>query len=174
MVKCLTHGLRGFNGAVQRRLATLKVTMLTLHEFVKKNMVRYMRPHERFAHCSFWPLVSKYTISQFFVVWFLLLIFSINDVINTIFSIVKSNSQLYIFLNMFSGVCLYHRIRIWNKKIQICQIENREKFKIGPRRIESMKMIGLWKIDLSLLFCFLISLFWWNKNFEIFTSEFLE
>ena len=28
MVKCLTHGLRGFNGAVQRRLATLMVTML--------------------------------------------------------------------------------------------------------------------------------------------------
>ena len=28
MVKCLTHGLRGFNGAVQRRLATLTVTML--------------------------------------------------------------------------------------------------------------------------------------------------
>ena len=27
-VKCLTHGLRGFNGAVQRRLATLTVTML--------------------------------------------------------------------------------------------------------------------------------------------------
>ena len=28
MVKCLTHGLRGFNGAVQRRLAKLTVTML--------------------------------------------------------------------------------------------------------------------------------------------------
>ena len=28
MVKCLTHGLRGFNDAVQRRLATLTVTML--------------------------------------------------------------------------------------------------------------------------------------------------
>ena len=28
MVKCLTHGLRGFNGAVLRRLATLTVTML--------------------------------------------------------------------------------------------------------------------------------------------------
>ena len=78
MVKCLTHGLRGFNGAVQRPLATLTVTMLILscrqlfsevelrrifdvrkrwansgsHEFVKKNMVRYMRPHRRFAHCS--------------------------------------------------------------------------------------------------------------------------
>ena len=78
MVKCLTHGLRGFNGAVQRRLATLTVTMLISscwqlssevelrrifdvckrwansgsHEFVKKNMVRYMRPHGRFAHCS--------------------------------------------------------------------------------------------------------------------------
>ena len=78
MVKCLTHGLRSFNGAVQRRLATLMVTMLISscwqlssevelrrifdvckrwansgsHEFVKKNMVRYMRPHGRFAHCS--------------------------------------------------------------------------------------------------------------------------
>ena len=78
MVKCLTHGLRGFNGAVQRRLATPTVTMLISscwqlvsevelrrifdickrwansgsHEFVKKNMVRYMRPHGRFAHCS--------------------------------------------------------------------------------------------------------------------------
>ena len=28
MVKCLAHGLRGSNGAVQRRLATLTVTML--------------------------------------------------------------------------------------------------------------------------------------------------
>ena len=106
MVKCLTHGLRGFNGAIQRRLATLTVTMLISscwqlssevelrrifdfckrwansgsNEFVKKNMVRYMRPHGRFAHCScknaaflhlqcanrpFWPLVSKYTISHF-------------------------------------------------------------------------------------------------------------
>ena len=88
MVKCLTHGLRDFNGAVQRCLATLTVTMLVSsgwqlssevelrrilnvckrwansgsHEFMKKNMVRYMRPHGRFAHCSFWPLVSKYTI----------------------------------------------------------------------------------------------------------------
>ena len=79
MVKCLTHGLRGFNGAVQRRLATLTVTMLISscwqlssevelrrifdvckrwansgsHEFVKKNMIRYMRPHWRFAHCSY-------------------------------------------------------------------------------------------------------------------------
>ena len=78
MVKCLTHGFRGFNGAVQRRLATLTVTMLISlcwqlssevdlrrifdgckrwansgsHEFVNKNMVRYMRPHGRFAHCS--------------------------------------------------------------------------------------------------------------------------
>ena len=78
MVKCLTHGLRGFNGAFQRCLATLTVTMLISscwqlsskvelqrifdackrwansgsHKFVKKNMVRYMRPHERFAHCS--------------------------------------------------------------------------------------------------------------------------
>ena len=78
MTKCLTHGLRGFSGAVQRRLATLTVTMLTSpcwqlltevelrrifdvykqwansgsHEFVKKNMVRYMRPHARFAHYS--------------------------------------------------------------------------------------------------------------------------
>ena len=74
----MTHGLRGFNGAVQRRLATLTVTMLISscwqlssevellrifdvckrwansgsYEFVKKNMVRYMRPHGRFAHCS--------------------------------------------------------------------------------------------------------------------------
>ena len=74
MVKCLIHGLRGFNGAVQRRLATLTVTILIWscwklssefelrrifdvckrwansgsHEFVKKNM----RPHGRFAHCS--------------------------------------------------------------------------------------------------------------------------
>ena len=74
----MTHGLRGFNGAVQRRLATLTVTMLIsscwqlssevelrrifdvckrwansgLHKFVKKNMIRYMRPHGRFAHCS--------------------------------------------------------------------------------------------------------------------------
>ena len=78
MAKCLTHGLRGFNGAVQRRLATLTVTMLISScwqlssevelrrifddckrlansgsdEFVKKNMVQYMRPHGRFAHCS--------------------------------------------------------------------------------------------------------------------------
>ena len=78
MVKFLTHGLRGFNGAVQRRLTTLTVTMLISscwqmfsevelrrifnvcrrwansgsHEFVKKNMVWYMRPHGRFAHCS--------------------------------------------------------------------------------------------------------------------------
>ena len=78
MVNCLTHGLRGFNGAVQRRLATLTVTMLISscwqlssevelrrifdvckrwansgsHEFVKKNMVRYMRLHGRFAQCS--------------------------------------------------------------------------------------------------------------------------
>ena len=78
MVKCLTHGLRGFNGAIQRRLATLTVTMLISscwqlssevelrrifdvckrwansgsHEFVKKNMVRYLRPHGQFAHCS--------------------------------------------------------------------------------------------------------------------------
>ena len=78
MLKCLTHGLRGFNGAVQRRLATLTVTMLISscwqlsseielrrifdvckrwansgsHEFVKKTMVRYTRPHGRFAHCS--------------------------------------------------------------------------------------------------------------------------
>ena len=78
MVKCLTHGLRGFYGAVQGRLATLTVTMLISsrwqlssevelrrifdvckrwansgsHEFVKKNMVRYMRPHGRFSHCS--------------------------------------------------------------------------------------------------------------------------
>ena len=78
VVKCLTHDLRGFNGAVQRRLATLTVTMLISscwqlssevelrrifdickrwansgsHEFVKKNMVWYIRPHGRFAHCS--------------------------------------------------------------------------------------------------------------------------
>ena len=78
MVKCFTHGLRGFDGAVQRRLATLTVTMLISsywqlssevelrrifdvckrwansgsHEFVMKNMVRYMRPHGRFAYCS--------------------------------------------------------------------------------------------------------------------------
>ena len=65
MVKCLTHGLRGFNGVVQRRLATLMVTMLISscwqlpsevesrrifdvckrwansgsHEFVKKNII---------------------------------------------------------------------------------------------------------------------------------------
>ena len=78
MVKCLTHGLRGFNGAVQRRLSTLTVTMFVSsrwqlssevelrrildvckrwansgsHEFVKKNMVRYMRIHGRFANCS--------------------------------------------------------------------------------------------------------------------------
>ena len=78
MVKCLTHGLRSFNGAGQRRLATLTITMLISscwqlsskvelrrifnvckrwansgsHKFVKKNMVRYMKPHGRFAHCS--------------------------------------------------------------------------------------------------------------------------
>ena len=78
MVKCLTRGLRGFNGAVQRRLATLTVTMLISScwqmssevelrrifdvckrwansgsdKFVKKNMVRYIWPHGRFAHCS--------------------------------------------------------------------------------------------------------------------------
>ena len=77
-VKFLTHSSRGCNGAVQRRLATLTVTMLISscwqlssevelrrifdvckrwansgsHEFVKKNMVRYMRPQGRFAHCS--------------------------------------------------------------------------------------------------------------------------
>ena len=93
MVKCLTHGLRGFNGAVQHRLATLTVIMLISsswqqlsevelrrisdvckqwansgsHEFVMKNLVRYMRPYGRFDHlqCAnrpFWPLVSKYTI----------------------------------------------------------------------------------------------------------------
>ena len=76
MVKCLTHGLCGFNGAGQRRLATLMVTMLILscwqlssevelrrifdvckqwansssHEFVKKNMVRYKSPKR--AICS--------------------------------------------------------------------------------------------------------------------------
>ena len=78
MVKCLSHGLRGFNGAAELRLATLTVTMLISscwqlssdvklrrifdickrwansgsHKFVKENMVRYMRPHGRFAHCS--------------------------------------------------------------------------------------------------------------------------
>ena len=78
MVKCLTRGLRGFNGAVQRRLGTLTVTILISscwqlsskvelrrildvckrwanlgsHQFVKKNMFRYIRPHGRFAHCS--------------------------------------------------------------------------------------------------------------------------
>ena len=78
MLKCLTHGLRGVNGAVQRRLATLMVTLLISscwqlssevelrrifdvckrwanlgsHEFVKKNMVRYKRRHGRFAYCS--------------------------------------------------------------------------------------------------------------------------
>ena len=78
MVKCLSHDLRGFNGAAERRLATLTVTRLISscwklssdvklrrifdickrwansgsHEFVKINMVRYMRPHGRFAHCS--------------------------------------------------------------------------------------------------------------------------
>ena len=79
MVKCLTRGLRGFNGAVQRRLATLTGTILISsswqlsskvelrrifdvckrwansgsHEFVKKNMIRYMTPHGRFAYCSY-------------------------------------------------------------------------------------------------------------------------
>ena len=78
MVKCLTYALRGLNGAVQRRLATLTVTMLVSscwqlssevelrrifdvckrwansgsHEFVTKYMVRYVRPHGRFAHGS--------------------------------------------------------------------------------------------------------------------------
>ena len=91
VVKCLTHDLRDFNGAVQRRLATLMATMLISsrwqllskvklrrifdvckrwansgsHEFVKKNMVRYMRPHEQWANRPFWPLVSKYTIFVF-------------------------------------------------------------------------------------------------------------
>ena len=77
-VKCLTRGLRGFNGAVQRHLPTVTVTMLISscwqllsevelrrifdvckrwansgsHEFIMKNRVRYMRPHGRFAHCS--------------------------------------------------------------------------------------------------------------------------
>ena len=76
--KCLTRGLRGFNGAVRRRLATLIVTMLyrrvdscwvklsfgafsmsvngkptrVSHAFVKKNKVRYIRPHGRFTHHS--------------------------------------------------------------------------------------------------------------------------
>ena len=134
MVKCLTRGLRGFNGAVQRRLATLTVTMLISscwqlssevelrrifdickrwansgsHEFVKKNMVRYMRPHGRFAHCScknaawtrgrgrqaevevvlhlqctnhpFWPLVSKYTITvEFGKIYRIFLISSVSE-----------------------------------------------------------------------------------------------
>ena len=78
MVKYLTHGLREFNGAVQRRLVTLTVAILVSscwqlssevelrrifdvckrwansgsHEFVKKNMDRTMRPLGRFAHCS--------------------------------------------------------------------------------------------------------------------------
>ena len=68
-VKCSKHDLRSFIDAVQRRLATQTVTMLTScwqvlsevelrrifdavngettwvsHAFVKKNMVRYMRP----------------------------------------------------------------------------------------------------------------------------------
>ena len=89
MVKCLTHGLRGFNGAVQRRLATLTVTMLISlcwqlssevelrrifdvckrwansgsHELVKKNMVRYTRPHGRFAHCIFTLAVRQPAVS---------------------------------------------------------------------------------------------------------------
>ena len=63
--KCFTHCLRGFNGAIQRPLATQTVIMLTScwvrlshgafsmsvngeptwvsHAFVKKNMVRYIR-----------------------------------------------------------------------------------------------------------------------------------
>ena len=75
----MTHDLCGFNRAVQRRLAMLTGTMLISscwqlssefelrcifdvcewwansgsHEFIKKNMVRYMRSHGRFAHCSF-------------------------------------------------------------------------------------------------------------------------
>ena len=77
-VECLAHGLHGCNDAVQRRLATLTVTMLISscwqllsevelqrifdvckrwaksgsHEFINKNTVQYMRPHGRFAHCS--------------------------------------------------------------------------------------------------------------------------
>ena len=110
MVKCLTHGLRGFNGAVQRRLAMLTVTMLISscwqllsevelrrifdvckrwansgsHEFVKKNMVWYMRPRgdsltarvkTQCTNRPFSPLVSKYTILYFvcvsgFVIYF--------------------------------------------------------------------------------------------------------
>ena len=41
-VKCLTHVFD-----VCKRWANSGS-----HEFVKKNMVRYMRPHGRFAHCS--------------------------------------------------------------------------------------------------------------------------
>ena len=70
MVKCLSPGLHGFNGAVQRRLAMLTVTMLLsscwqlssevelrrifdvckrwansgLHEFVKKNTLAVRQP----------------------------------------------------------------------------------------------------------------------------------
>ena len=74
----LRHVLRSFNGAVQRRIATLTVTMLISSCWqlcsevelrrifdvckrwansgfacsCKENMVRYIRPHRRFAHCS--------------------------------------------------------------------------------------------------------------------------
>ena len=75
MVKCLTHGLRGFN-VVQCCLATKTMSISSCwqllsevelrrifyvckrwansgsHEFVNENMVRYMRLHGRFAHCS--------------------------------------------------------------------------------------------------------------------------
>ena len=76
-VKCSKHGLRAFIGAVQRRIAKQTVTMLTscwqvLSEvelrrifdvckrwpnsnfacICKKNMLRCMRPHGRFAYWS--------------------------------------------------------------------------------------------------------------------------
>ena len=90
------------NGAVQRCIVTLTVTMLISscwqlssevelrrifdvckrwansgsHEFVKKNMVRYMRPHGRFAHCIFTltvrqppVLASCIEVNYFFITW---------------------------------------------------------------------------------------------------------
>ena len=137
MVKCLTDGLRGFNDAVQRRLATLMVTMLisscwqlssevelrrifdvckrwatsSSHEFVKKNMVRYMRPHGRFAHCSCKnavrqpPVLASYIeIYYFHTGKFEYNFFSINS---------KSRVHYTCVLNFLSVACV-ERIKISN------------------------------------------------------------
>ena len=76
MVKCLTHGLRGFNGTVQRRLATLTGDSLTARvKMQHEPAAEANRPRSRvsaaFLHLQwdnrpFWPLVSEYTIVDTF------------------------------------------------------------------------------------------------------------